>query len=175
MNVPSWIQSFRVSLSLAALAAIAACGGGQQIASGPVPGADPTVSVQRFLDAVNTRNLYAMAGIFGTSDGPIADTGGSVGCGFKGMGSMLGLGDGCVSNQDVEIRMDAIAEILKNDSFQVISERSVAGRENPTIRVGVTLQMGEKTISDVSFVTVRGNRGTWYLEEIDLPKVTGAQ
>lgn len=162
-----------VALFLVALVAAGCGGGGNSLAMGPTPGPEPRLSVERFLAAVNIRDLDAMSGIFGTSEGPIRDTGGAVGCGFRGMGSFLGIGEGCVSGQDVELRMDAIAEILRNDSFQVVSERRVAGRVDPTVRVGVNLVFPNRTISDVAFVTVQGDDGIWFLEEIDLEKVTG--
>ena len=68
----------------------------------------PSLSVESFLQAANTRYLPAMARLFGTKDGPMADTGSSFGCFWKKIGAAFG-GDSCVKWSDVELRMDAIA------------------------------------------------------------------
>jgi hypothetical protein len=90
-----------------------ALGGCTQQITGPSAGAGvgSQLSVERFLQASNERDLGTMARIFGTYDGPVADTGGTFGCFFKKIGSWFG-GESCVRRQDVEIRMAVIADIM---------------------------------------------------------------
>lgn len=132
----------------------------------------PMLSVERFLQAANARDLDAMARLFGTADGPVADTGGPVGCAFKKMGSWIGIGTACSSPQEVELRMDAIAQILEHEDYRVSSDSRVAGRENPTRRVGVDLVIRGDTVPDVPFVVVETSGERWMIEQIGLETIT---
>jgi hypothetical protein len=134
----------------------------------------PTLSVERFLQAVNTRDLEAMARIFGNEDGPIADqTGNGFSCAFKRKGSWIGIGERCVSWTDIELRMDALALILRHDDYTVRTESTVAGRTRPTTRIGVDLQRGGARYADIPFVVVQTAAGQWLVEEIeDLARLT---
>ncbi len=150
-------------------------------ASGPAPGSQadgmaavaPMLSVERFLQASNGRDLEAMARLFGTAEGPVYDTGSGFGCAFKKVGSWLGVAQRCVSRTDVELRMDAIAGIIQHDDYRIVSESSVPGRRHPTTRIGVTLTRDGRTFSDVPFVVVRTDEGRWLVQEIGLERVTG--
>lgn len=113
-------------------------------------GTSPLQSVERFLTAVNAHDLADMAAVFGTAEGP-----------FRG------------DRAEVEIQMDALSTILTHQSYEIVSERQVPGRESPTTRVGVTLTIDGETYPDVTFVTVRTNEGRWMVQEIDLERVTG--
>jgi hypothetical protein len=155
-------------LLLVLLSGCASGGGGR----GDAAGVAPLLSVERFLQAANGRDLDTMARIFGNYDGPIGDTGSTFGCAFKRMGSWIGLSSRCVSRVDVELRMDAIATILRHDDFRVTTEQTVPGRVNPTSRVGVTLVRGSTTIPDIPFVVVRSRSGRWLVEQIDLERIT---
>jgi hypothetical protein len=136
----------------------------------------PMVSVERFLLAANTRDLDAMAGLFGTANGPISSKSGSpLSCTFRRMGSWVGASQVCTTWQDIELRMNAIAEILRHDDYRMVSERQVAGRTASTIRVGVDLHRGSRRYRDVAFLAVRQSSGRWLIEEIDLEAVTGAR
>jgi len=133
----------------------------------------PMLSVERFLQAANTRDLEAMAAIFGTSKGSInATRGNPVSCAFRKMGSWIGLGQRCITWQEVELRMDAIALILRHDDYQVLSESMVAGRDRPTRRVLVDIQRGANRYREVPFVVVQTSGGRWLVEEIGLERVT---
>jgi hypothetical protein len=160
-------------LLMALLLTVGGCTRTMYISSGEVAGIAPTLSVERFLQATNQRDLNTMAGLFGTAEGPINETGGTFGCAFKRMGSWIGIGDRCQTRQEVELRMDAIAQILSHEDYTVVSERSVAGRESPTTRVGVNLRIRGKDYLDVPFLVTRTPEGRWLVEEIDLGKVTG--
>ncbi|MCJ7628729.1 MAG: hypothetical protein MUO50_10120 [Longimicrobiales bacterium] len=143
------------------------------ISSGEMAAVAPALSVERFLQASNQRDLHARGGLFGTADGPVIETGGPIGCAFKKMGSWIGLGDRCVRLQEVELRMDAIAQILLHQDYSIVSEASVPGREYPTTRIGVDLRIRDRNFSDVPFLVVKTKEGRWLVEEIDLAKVTG--
>jgi hypothetical protein len=131
----------------------------------------PSLSVERFLQASNAGDLHAMGRIFGTADGPIIETGNVVGCAFKRIGSWIGLGDRCLTLQEVEIRMDAIAQILRHEDYAITSESSVAGRVNPTTRIGVNLRINGIDHPDVPFLVVKTHEGRWLVSEVDLEKV----
>ena len=171
-------QANRVGgLALAAIMAVSgsACvttsggggGGGGEMDLGP------TLSVERFLNAANTRDLDAMMRLFGTAEGPIGDTGTTFGCAFKRMGSWVGLGDRCQSRQTVELRMDAIARIIRHQDYRIGGEERVAGRKSPTTQVTVDLDLGPRRVTGVPFVVVQAGRGNWLIQEIALQRLTG--
>ncbi len=147
----------------------------QVISSGGMAAVAPALSVERFLHATNTRDLHEMARLFGTEKGPIIETGGTLGCGFKKLGSWFGLGQRCRTLQEVELWMDAIAGILRHDDYEVVSESSVPGRVHPTTRVGVDIVVRGDTIRDVPFVVVRSGGGRWLVEEVGLDRITGRE
>jgi hypothetical protein len=133
----------------------------------------PTLSVERFLQASNARDLHAMARIFGTEDGPIIETGGTLGCAFKKIGSWIGLGQRCMTIQEVELQMDLIAEVLAHQDYSIGAEANVPGRRSQTTRVEVDLTINGRRIEDVPFVVVRTKENRWLIESIDLEKITG--
>ena len=133
----------------------------QVIPSGEVASVAPMLSVERFLQASNNR------------DGAAIETGGTFGCAFKKLGSWIGIGQRCSTLQEVELRMDAIARILRHQDYAVVSEAPVAGRVHPTSRIGVNLQIGNDTVEDVPFIVVRTGEGRWLVEQIGLDEITG--
>ena len=132
----------------------------------------PTLSVERFLNAANGRDHAAMMNLFGTAAGPLGDTGSTFGCSFKRMGSWIGLGDRCMSKQNLELRMDAIARIIRHNDYRIRSEERVAGRTAPTTQVDVDLDLGPRVVSGVPFVVVRTDDGDWLVQEIGLELLT---
>ncbi len=143
------------------------------MSTGEVAALAPILSVERFLAAANAQDLYGMARLFGTENGPIIETGGTLGCAFRKMGSWIGVSERCSTLQEVELRMHAVAQILRHDDYTVTAEASVPGRVNPTSRIGVDMRIGGRTIRDVPFVVVRTGEGRWLVEEIGLTKITG--
>lgn len=123
------------------------------------------------MGAANSRDFVTMASIFGTRDGPIANTGSTFGCFWKKLGSIFG-GSSCRKWEDVELRMDLISQILLHDDYQIRGERTVAGMRQPTIRVSVELVQAQTRTPDVGFTLVQTNDGRWMLEEIELEKIT---
>lgn len=160
-------------LLVALLPLLGGCTTTQLIQSGEMAAIAPALSVERFLQATNARDLHAMARIFGTDDGPMIDTGGAFGCAFKRMGSWIGLGQRCLTLQEVEIRMDAMAQVLAHEDYSIGSESTVPGRQSPTTRVSVDLFIRGQNIQDVPFHVVRTRDGRWMIEWIDTEKVAG--
>lgn len=140
--------------------------------SAEMAGVAPMLSVERFLQAANSRDLQAMARIFGTAEGPVAETGSTFGCAFKKLGSWIGLGERCRTASEVELRMDAIADILEYEDYRIVSEQRVAGRQHRTTRIGVNLTQNDEVIPDVPFEVVRTPEGRWMVQQIGLEKIT---
>jgi hypothetical protein len=114
-------------------------------ASREIDGVGAMLSVERFLQAANARDFEAMQGLFGSYDGPIK-------------------GD----RRELELRMAAIAEILRHDDYRIMGEEREPGREHPTTRVTVTLTKGGRPIEGVPFLVVRTEAGGWLVQQVDL-------
>jgi hypothetical protein len=168
---PPAMKRVLLLLVVVGLPVLSACASAPATPSSGMAGVAPMLSVERFLQASNARDLDAMARIFGTERGALAErTGNPLGCGFRRVGSWLGLSGRCVSWQEIEIRMNTIAVILAHDDFQVRSEAPVPGRSSPTTRIGVDLVQRGTTVTDVPFVLVRAGDGRWLVEEIGLDR-----
>lgn len=162
----------RQALLLALPALLLGCTTTRYVSSGEMAAVAPVMSVERFLGAVNARDLHGMARIFGTEDGPVIETGGAFGCAFKRMGSWIGLGDRCPTLQEVEIRMDALARVLRHEDYTIGAEADVPGRGYPASRIEVSLWIGGVEFPRVPFTVVRTDEGRWLVEEIGLDRVT---
>jgi hypothetical protein len=131
------------------------------------------LSVERFLQAANERDVQAMGRLFGTSAGPVGDTGSTFGCFFKKIGSWFG-GTPCASRVDVELRMDAIASVVRHQDYRIVREEAVAGRTSPTRRVVVDMDMGGgRAVAAAPFVVVQTSQGRWLVEEVPLQTLMG--
>ena len=143
----------RLSILFALLMSAGACTSQTVVNQSLIPVA-PSLTVERFLQAANTRDLETMSRLFGTDDGPIGDSG---------------------SREEVELRMDLIAEILQHDDYEIISERSVPGAPAPSNRIGVDLVLpGGTTVRDVGFTVVLESPNRWLINVIELVKITEA-
>jgi hypothetical protein len=109
----------------------------------------PVLSVERFLQAANARDLEAMRDLFGTHAGPIEG-----------------------ERREMELRMAAIAEILRHDDYKITGDQREPGREFPTTRVTVTITKGNRQFADVPFFVVQTDAGGWLVEQVDLEKIT---
>jgi hypothetical protein len=95
-----------------------------------------------------------MSRLFGTHDGPIADSG---------------------SREEIELRMDLIAEILQHNDYEIVSERRVPGTEFPSNRIGVDLMLrGGTTVRDVGFTVVESDDRR-LINVVEVLKLTGAE
>jgi hypothetical protein len=117
--------------------------------TGEMAGLMPVLSVERFLQAANARDFEAMRQLFGTHDGPI--DGGRI---------------------EIELRMSAIAEVLRHEDYRIMGDQREPGRVHPTTRVTVTLTKGGRQIPDVPFLVVQTERGGWLVEQVDLERIT---
>jgi hypothetical protein len=157
-----------------ALAAAVLLGGCTQQITRPseVASVAPQLSVERFLQASNERDLASMSRLFGTKDGPMGNTGSTFVCFFKKIGSWFG-GQTCRRRQDVELQMATIANILRHDDYRITREEQVAGRDSPAMRVLVDITRGDSTVRGVPFIVVRSGGGQWLVENVDLERVMG--
>lgn len=140
------------------------------VQQGPGAGMVAQLSLERFLEAANARDLTAMGRLFGTTNGAVIETGGTFGCMFKKMGSWFG-GSSCVKRRDVEVRMAAISDILRHEDYRVTREESVAGRMEEARRIWVDFTVNGGQVTQVPFVVVRGPGSQWLVEEIDLQRL----
>lgn len=164
-SLTRWVALPCVLFALAGCVTTTAGGSGEAAVA-------PALSVERFLQAANQQDLDTMARIFGTYDGPVGDTGSTLGCAFKKMGSWIGLSDACINRMDVELRMNTIALILRHDDYEIGQDQTVPGRQHPTSMVPVTLVQGQNRIQGIPFTVVRSGSGRWLIEQIDLERVT---
>ena len=161
------------------VAGVVGCGGATPGGDAGVrPAPDPSIGAVRvvaeFLDAAGRRDHAAMAALFGTGDGPIAETGGSLGCGLRRVGSWIGLGDRCVTASEVELRMDVIAAVLAHDSHRVAARETVVGRGRPAARVEAAVVTGGRVVM-VPFVAILDDGGRWLVEEVGLGALVGSR
>lgn len=164
----------KIAFVIVALAAPTAC---TTVVMEAPPGAQigAQLSVERFLSAANQHDVRAMGRIFGTSEGSAMETGSTLGCAFKKIGSWFG-GLPCVKKEHVEIRMDAIASILEHQDYRITGESRVAGRTVPATRIMVDLTTPDGTAArDVPFVVVQTDDGRWLVEQVDLQAVMAAR
>lgn len=145
-----------------------------RVSRGAATAVAPQLSVERFLQAANSRDLQSMARLFGTKGGPIGDTGSSFGCFWKRIGTLFG-GDSCLKWQDVELRMNIIAQVLAHEDYRIVGEERVAGRNVETTRLGVNLTINGRMIRDVGFTVVRAGEARWLVQAVELEKITNSR
>ena len=148
---PTALRRLGAASILLLVAASTACTTRTSSASGSMAGMAPMLSVERFLQAANARDFDAMASLFGTADGPVKRPA-----------------------HELELQMATVAEILNHEDYQIVSERRAPGRVNPTNRIGVNILKEGQMIRDVGFMVVQTDDGRWFVESIDLEKITGA-
>jgi hypothetical protein len=162
--------AWRRLVPLVTAALVSGCGG-QTASSGVAPVA-AQLSVERFLQAANQRDVETMGRLFGTASGPVGDTGSTFGCFFKKIGSWFG-GTACVKRVEVEVRMDAIASIVQHQDYNIVREEPLPGRTSPTRRVLVDMDMGTRRVTAAPFVVVQTGEGRWLVEEVPLETIMG--
>ncbi|HUF77175.1 MAG TPA: hypothetical protein VMM35_12895 [Longimicrobiales bacterium] len=167
------MRSRPVALVVLTLVVAAACSSqARPVAVAPVAA---QLSVERFLQAANEHDVEAMGRLFGTSEGALMDTGSTFGCFFKKIGSWFG-GNACTRRTDVELRMDAIASIIRHVDYRILREEPVAGRVSPTRRVIVDMSMPRnRTVSGAPFIVVQTGEGRWLVEQVPLEQVMAAR
>ena len=162
------IRLRRFGLLLIVVLTPAACSSGSS--SSTIAPVAAQLSVERFLQAANDRDFQSMGRLFGTVDGSAMETGSTFGCFFKKIGSWFG-GSSCTKKVDVELRMDAIASILRHDDYRIDREESVAGRTSPARRVIVDLTIEGDAVPAIPFIVVRTSEGRWLVEQVPLERI----
>ncbi len=132
-----------------------ACGGGQGTSRAPAPRSEPgatapAAAVERFLRLAGEKEYSEMGWIFGTREGAIL-------------------------NRDepraVERRMYALASILGHEEFVIREQAPVPGRAGEAVRVVAQLRHRGRNV-DVPFTAVRSAAGRWYVEVVEVEKLT---
>jgi hypothetical protein len=160
------------TLTIAAVVSASASACATQAGPSEVAPVAAQLSVERFLQAANERDVQSMGRLFGTASGPLGDTGGTFGCFFKKIGSWFG-GSACTRRVDVELRMDAIASVVQHQDYRIVREEPVAGRTSPTRRVLVDFDMGSRSVAAAPFVVVQTGEGRWLVQEVPLETMMG--
>lgn len=141
----------RLPLLFLLVASVGACSSRSNVSQAPALFA-PSLTVERFLQAANTRDLETMGRLFGTDDGPVADR---------------------WRREDVELRMSVLAEILQHRNYEIVSEGMVPGARIPSTRIGVDILTSRGlTVRDVGFTVVVGSGNQWLVNLIDVEKIT---
>lgn len=153
--------------------AVAACGGTVEPMPAPQAPLGPSAAVESFLEAAARRDLSEMARWFGTPDGPLSETGGTLGCALRKIGSWVGIGEACPRWSEVELRMNLLAAILAPSAYRVRAQEQVAGVEHPSVRVFVDVTVGGREASRVPFVVVMARDSSWLVQQIELERLTG--
>lgn len=152
----------RTILPLAALVlalSAAACGGGgaARPSGAPAPGGvvaatQPAAAVEQFIGLAAQQRYTEMGYVFGTARGPLAE------------------------QQDparVSRRMQALANVLRHDTFAMTGVVPVSGRPDARL-VTVQLRHGRRTV-DVPFTVVQGPGGRWLVEVVDIEAAMATQ
>jgi hypothetical protein len=131
---------------------VSACGGsgGGRGAGGPAPAGvgaamAPASAVEQFMGFAAQQKYTEMGYVFGTARGPLAEQ---------------------QAPDRVVRRMQAIAMVLRHDSYSMTGVVPVPGRGDAR-QVTVQLRQGQRTIN-VPFTVVQGPGGRWLVEVVDL-------
>jgi hypothetical protein len=116
------------------------CGGG----TAPVqPTTSAAGAVRSFMQAVADSNVDKMASLWGTANGPASQT---------------------RQPPDYERRVAIMQAYLRNDSFRVTSDV-----EQTATRRALQVELKRQTCTwSVPFVSVKTNRGSWLVNQVDL-------
>ena len=135
---------------LMVVVASAACGGGGRATGGPAPAGvsaamAPAAAVEQFMGFAAQQRYTEMGYVFGTARGPLAQQ---------------------QSPDRVIRRMQAIASVLRHETYSMTGVVPVPGREDAR-QVTVQLRQGQNTVN-VPFTVVQGPGGRWLVEMVDL-------
>jgi hypothetical protein len=144
------------SLAPALVLALVVCAGSAR-AQAPArtaparPAGTPAEAVEQFMQLATANSYVQMGYVFGTHEGPIIRRD---------------------PEPQVERRMYAIANILKNERFVIRSQAPIPGRAS-TEAMQLTVQLTQNgQRKDVPFVVVHTNNGAWLVEQVDLERLT---
>lgn len=145
-------------LPVLVVVAVAACGGSRQasaprggVVSAAAAGASaPSAAVEQLLRLAGRKQYLEMGNVFGTAQGPVS---------------------GRDAPRDVERRMYGLATVLENNGFTILDESPIPGTVGQGVRMTVQLRKGDRTFS-VPFTTVRGPADRWFVETVDVERIT---
>jgi len=113
-------------------------------------GVAATMTIERFLKAVNQNDIDTMASLFGTRDGSVTKT---------------------WSKKEVDTHMFLISSILRHADYNIAGEQIVPGRRDEATQYNVRMMIKRDT-TIVPFVVVRSKSQAWLIESICLNRVT---
>jgi hypothetical protein len=113
-------------------------------------GVAPSLVVEQFLKASNSKDIETMGKLFGTKEGPYWSR---------------------FPHKEVEQRMFAIATELRHSDYKVDSEQMVPGRTNEATRLMVRLTKDDRQYM-VPFTMVRYKSQSWLVEQIGIEVLT---
>jgi len=111
----------------------------------------PYTAVEQFIGFAAQSKYTEMGYVFGTTRGPLAES---------------------QEPARVSRRMEAIARVIRHDSYAMTGVGEVDGRPEAR-RVVVELRRGRHTVA-VPFLVVQGPGGRWLVESVDLAAVMGS-
>lgn len=138
------------ALALSLAAAGCSGGGGSRPPGRPASGASvgamqPAAAVEQFIGLAAQQRYTEMGYVFGTARGPLAEQ---------------------QAPARVTRRMQALANVLRHESFAMTGVVPVSGRPDARL-VTVQLRQGRQTL-DVPFTVVEGPGGRWLVEMVDI-------
>jgi hypothetical protein len=120
-------------------------------AQAPQPVVAPTMTIERFMRAVNQNDLNTMARLFGTRDGPI---------------------NRAWPAKEVDERMRLLATVLRHNDYAIGQEDIVPGRRSEATQFTVNVTVGQRVVP-VPFVLVRSAQAPeWLIENIAIDRLT---
>jgi hypothetical protein len=117
---------------------------------GPASGLAPTMTIERFLRAANQNDLDAMAGLFGTRDGPVT---------------------GRWNRREIDDRMFLMASLLRHTDYTISAPQIVPGRREEATLYNVRLELQQGPVQ-VPFTMVLTRTNQWLIEEIGIERIT---
>ena len=152
----------RVQVSLTALVALAmtACGSSsRQFDAAGLPAGQQTYgantseeAVRMFFDAAAADDYPRMWAVFGTKDGPAVER--------------FGI-------QEIEPRMIVLAGLLRNRGYEM-RVANLASYGSERVRYMVRLRDTRNGTVDLPVLTVPDSRGQWFVEQLDMDRMTPA-
>ena len=137
-------------VAVSALMLMPSCGG--QRAQSAQPVVAPTMTIERFLRAVNQNDLDTMAQLFGNKDGSVSRN---------------------WSRKEIDDRMFLMASILRHSDYAIGPVQIVPGRREEAALYNVTLTMQNNRKVEVPFTLVRSQRAPeWLIEDIPIDRIT---
>lgn len=132
----------RYPRSVLVLALLVACGGPTRVAP-----SSPEAAVQGFLSAVKANSLVAMAEIWGTSSGPMADR---------------------MDREELEKRLTVMRIFLEHENYEIVPGGPMSGSARRPNARAVHVRITRRNCQPVVPFTVVPFQGGWLVSDVDL-------